>query len=114
MWLLLKKYIKDDKPYKEIMKELFKVFVEKDKAEDKFSDSWWESTVDLYNIPEKYKGQDICGFGADLAEGFYQYFLNEERQKLEDTEEHLEFYRFISEAFLREWWRLRNEKVRKT
>lgn len=105
LWLLLKPYVQDEAIYKKIMSEIFNVYMIKDTDKDKFSDAWFESLRDLYDVPEKYKKyQEVCGFGADLADGFYEWL--EWQYKSNDSIK--EFYRIISDSFLSEWERLKD------
>ena len=105
LWLLLKPYVQDEKLYKKVMSEIFNIYISKDTAKDKFSDDWFDSLRDLYEVPEKYKkNQDICGFGEDLADGFYDWFCWQHKE----NENINEFYRIISNSFLNEWERLRD------
>ena len=106
LWLLLKKYVKDDKPYKQIMSDLFIIYMSKDRAKNKFSEEWKESLVELYNVPEKYKCfPDACGFGAEFAECLQRYLEYQEHHKCSFED----FYRYVSKAYLIEWERLKNE-----
>ncbi len=106
LWLLLKPYVHDDAPFKKIMSEIFNTYVSKDMAENKFSDDWFDSLRDLYDVPERFKtNQEVCGFGADLADGFYEW-LNWQYKANDNIKQ---FYRIISESFLNEWERLKNE-----
>ena len=105
LWLLLKPYVEDDKLYKKIMSEVFNIYIEKDQDKNKFSDEWFDSLRDLYNVPEKYKtNQGICGFGADLADDFYDWL----KWQYKSDGNIKDFYRIISNSFLNEWERLRN------
>lgn len=105
LWLLLKPYVQDEAIYKKIMSEIFNVYMIKDTNKDKFSDTWFESLRDLYDVPEKYKKyQEVCGFGADLADCFYEW-LNWQYKSDDNIKD---FYRIISNSFLNEWERLRN------
>lgn len=107
LWMLIKSYISDDKPYKKIMSELFNIYIEKDKSFDSESDLWWDSLRELYNCPDKYRGnKDICGFGADLADDFHELFKLKAKRDISN----LDFYRVISPAFIHEWERLKNAK----
>lgn len=106
LWLLLKPYVHDDAPYKKIMSEIFNTYVSKDMAENKFSDDWFDSLRDLYDVPERFKtNQEVCGFGADLADCFYEW-LNWQYKSNDNIKD---FYRIISSSFLNEWERLKNE-----
>lgn len=106
LWLLIKPYAKDDKKYKNIMSELFKNYMECDKTKAKFTDEWWEQVGKIYDIPEKHrKDQGLCGFAADLAEGFYSYFKLQNKRDVSI----LDFYRTISQPFLNEWERLKHD-----
>ncbi len=106
LWLLLKVYIKDVEPYKQIMSDLFNVYMRKDLASDKFSEEWKDSLIEFYDIPDKYrKSQDACGFGVELAECFQRYLEYQEHHKCG----YEDFYNHISKAYLIEWERLRNE-----
>ena len=107
LWLLIKKYIKDDKPYKDIMKDLFSIYMVKERAADKFSEKWWQSLIELYDCPERYsKNQRVCEFGADMADCIFEYFKGAER----GLDSNYRFYKHISKAFLNEWGRLKDEK----
>lgn len=106
LWLLLKQYVKDVAPYKQVMSDLFMIYMKKDLAKDKFSDKWKDSLIDFYNIPEKCKSnQGLCGFAAELAECFQKYLEYQEKHECA----YEDFYRFISKAYLIEWERLKNE-----
>lgn len=109
LWLLLKQYVKDDKSYKQVMSDLFVIYMKKDLAKDKFSEEWKDSLIDFYNIPEKCRSnQGLCGFAAELAECFQRYLEYQERHKYG----FVDFYRFISKAYLIEWERLINENTK--
>lgn len=104
LWVLLKQYVKDDKPYKAIMSELFLLYVKKDTDKNKFTDEWWESLRDIYDCVDKYKvNQEVCGFGAEMALCLQQYFELEARK----AASLLDFYKEISPAFIGEWERLK-------
>lgn len=106
LWLLLKNYVKDVEIYKHVMSDLFMIYIKKDLAENKFSEEWKDSLIDLFNVPEKYrKSQDACGFGCELAECFQRYLEYQEHHKCG----YEDFYRFLSKAYLIEWERLRSE-----
>ena len=104
LWLLLKKYVSDDKPYKSIMSELFNIFMESDKKENKYTDEWWENVGRLYDCPDKYRKQDICVFAIELADSFYEYFKLQKKRKVTIDD----YYRLISKPFLLEWQRLKS------
>lgn len=105
LWLLLKPYVQDEAIYKKIMSEIFNTYVSKDMAENKFTDDWFDSLRDLYDVPERFKtNQEVCGFGADLADGFYDWL----KWQYKSDDNIKDFYRIISNSFLNEWERLRN------
>lgn len=104
LWLLIKKYVTDDMPYKAIMSDLFCIYVIKDTDKNKFTDEWWDSLIEIYDSVEKYKAnQEVCGFGAEIAICFQQYFELECKQSVSL----LDFYQAISPAFIGEWERLK-------
>lgn len=106
LWLLLKQYVKDVAPYKQVMSDLFMIYMKKDLDKDKFSEVWKDSLIDFYNIPEKCRNnQGLCGFAAELAECFQKYLEYQEKHECTCVD----FYRFISKAYLIEWERLKNE-----
>lgn len=105
LWLLIKPYIKDDKPYKNIMSELFTTYMSLDQKKNKYSDEWWESTRALYDCPEKFKdNQNLCGFAAELADTFYELFKLKSRREVNIST----YYKTISRPFLIEWGRLKH------
>lgn len=109
LWLLLKRYIKDVGPYKQIMSDLFYVFMRKDLAKDKFSEEWKDSLIEFYDVPERYrKSQDACGFGVELAECLQRYLEYQEHHGAS----YEDFYRFVSKAYLIEWERLKDEATK--
>ena len=112
VWLLLKGYVKDDKPYKTVMSEMYKLYLAKDDCKDLISDEWWDDVINgtFMKYPEKYKGTELENFVVDLAIGFCDVW---EQEKKGNTE-YWDFYKCISKAFLHEWERLRGEKETKT
>lgn len=105
LWLLLKKYVKDDIPYKQIMKDLFTLYVGYDNSKSRMSDEWWEESVNKLMIyPEVHKDSELKDFAGDLAIGFCDVW---EREK-KGYAEQIDFYRCVSKAFVKEWERLKN------
>ena len=108
-WNLLKPYAKDEKTYKTIMSDNFKMLV-KDRGE-KFTDEWYKSTVEIVDYPEKYKGTEYVEFAAELAIAICDYWSFEHRKgKLS----YQEFSNYISKPFINEWGRLREKAEEKT
>ena len=108
LWLLLKKYVKDDKPYKEIMKDLFKLYIAYDISEKRFTDEWWEEAIKKFmDYPQKYKDSELKDFAGDLAIGFCDVWEREKKLTIIDN---VDFYRCVCKTFLKEWGRLKNGK----
>lgn len=100
LWLLLKGKVKNEKAYKDIMSELFNLCFKHEAEKNKFSDEWWDSLIDLYNVPEKYKqDQELCGFGANLADDIYDWFKMQSKGK----NTNLDFYFAVCPAFIKAW-----------
>ena len=112
LWLLLKAYVKDDKPYKTIMSEFFKGYIEKTKLDNKFSDEWWDKVIvhDFMTIADKYKGTEYEDFAARFGMGFCDYWELEMKNK----SNYLEFYKCMSKAFVKEWEKLHGKTEKKT
>ena len=105
LWLLLKGYVKDDKPYKSIMSELFKLYMNCDMAENKLSDEWFEeSTKNFMEYPNSHKGTELENFAGDLAIGFCDVWEQEKK----GNKDYLSFYKCVSKAFINEWVRIRD------
>ena len=109
LWLLVKPYVKDEKPYKQIMTDTFNMMV-KDRGE-RYTDEWWKSVVDTLNYPEKYKGTEYVEFAADLAMAINYFWQFDEKmvRKGEKASYH-DFMNYVSKAFINEWGKLRDEK----
>jgi hypothetical protein len=108
LWLLLKPYVKDEKAYKDVMSEIIKLCFKHEDEKDRYSDEWWIRIKDLWDCPEKFKkNQDVCGFGAEMVIVLNKYFETDSRKEVSN----LEFYQIVSEAFIKEWERLRDEKT---
>ena len=107
LWLLLKKYVKDDKPYKGIMKDLFSLYIKYDTMDNRLTEEWWKVAIDeaFMKYPEKYKDSEYKDFCGDLAIGFCDSW---EYEKKGHTD-YRWFYGAISKAFLNEWERLKKQ-----
>lgn len=103
-WVLLKPYAdkEDEKAYKKIMSDNF-FMLTKDRGK-KFTDAWWDSTQDVVNYPDKYKGTKYLEFATDLAIAFLDYWQKESRE--ETT--HFDYMTYVGRAFINEWERVRN------
>lgn len=102
-WSLLKPYAKDEKAYKKIMGDIFKMFV-KDRGKE-YTEEWWESTDDIVEYPERYKGTCYVEFAADLAISICDYWQYASTNKATSYD----FMRFIGSAFIAEWERIRQK-----
>lgn len=107
LWLLIKGYLEDIEPYKAAMSELFKLYIECDKAPKKFSDEWWNGSRKIIDCPDRYKGKQVCEFTAEMAIAFCNLFEYESKHGKVSS---LEYYRILSEPFINEWERLRGVK----
>lgn len=104
LWLLVKGYVTDDKPYKSIMSETFRLFMTYDVEKNKFSDEWWEEvTKKFMDYPQLYKDTKLKDFAGDLGIGFCNYWEREKKKPVD----YVDFYNCISKAFIREWERLK-------
>lgn len=104
VWLLLKKYVKDDEIYKQIMKDVFRLYVKFDNADNKLSDTWWEEVIQKFkDYPEKYKDTELKDFAADFGIGICDYWEIEKKR----TPTYTDFYKCICKAFVNEWERLK-------
>lgn len=98
-WTLIKPYANADdaEAYKKIMSDEYRMLT-KDRGE-KYTDSWWKSTRELVDYPEKFRHTKYCDFAAELAIAIMEYW---QRGKT-----YLDFMNLVGEAFLKEWERLR-------
>lgn len=105
LWLLLKKYIKDNESYKKVIMDLFKMYVGYDNSDKKFSDEWWEEVINKFqDYPEKYKKTELEDFACDLAICFCGVWEREKKVEVNNVD----FYRVMCKAFINEWGRLRD------
>lgn len=102
MWLLVKPYVEDEKPYKKIMSDIF-YLTARDRG-DKYTEKWWDSTRDLWDYPERYKGTEYVEFATNIVISLMNYWQYASRNKAT----HYDFMVHIGKAFVNEWERLKN------
>lgn len=108
-WNLLKPYanVNDAKVYKQIMSDEFGLIF-KDRGE-KYTDEWWDSTRDLIDYPERYKGTKYVDFAAELTVAFLDYFQFDMKMIRDGNKAtYYNFMTYVGRAFLSEWERLRS------
>ena len=100
-WSLLEPHVTDKETYRTIMGDMFKLCFKK--IPDRFSDSWWNKTVDMFfKYADRYKGTEYEDFAGELAIGMSDSYEHE--SKLNSFSQPT-FYRSIERAFINEWER---------
>lgn len=110
-WNLIKPYVSadDGKVYKKIMSDFFSMLI-KDRGE-KFTDAWYKSTAEFVNYPDKFKNTKYVDFAADLALSITNYMTFEYKMTQQGKKvSYYDFSRYISEAFINEWERIRGDE----
>lgn len=107
-WTLLKPYANADdaEAYKKIMSDEYRLLT-KDRGE-KFTDAWWNSTRDIIDYPEKFRHTRYSDFAAELSIAIIDYWQEEQRGR---EKPYLIFMRFVGEAFIKEWERMREVRT---
>ena len=106
-WTLLKPYAneQDEKAYKKIMSDNF-LMLTKDRGE-MFTDDWYESTMEIINYPDNYKGTKFVEFAAELAIAITDYWTFVYRKRTDNKEPtYQDFVNYVSRAFINEWERI--------
>ena len=102
-WGILLPHVENPEEYKKAMSDLFRLFMKP--VPDKFSDKWWQETIDAFFDYEKtYKGNPIRDFVGELAMGMLNYREYEYKKKDSSLDV---FYEKIVGAFEREVKRLK-------
>ena len=108
-WTLLKPYAskEDEKAYKKIMSDNF-LMLTKDRG-DMYTDDWYDSTMEIINYPDNYKGTKFVEFAAELAIAITDYWTFEFRKMKESkVPTYQDFVNYVSKAFINEWERIKD------
>lgn len=107
-WTLLKPYAdeKDLKAYKQIMSDLTGLMF-KDRGE-RYTDEWWDTTRDMIDYPERYRGTKYVDFATELTIGIIDYFqLDMILEKQNKKTSYYDFMNHVCGAFINEWERVK-------
>lgn len=103
-WNLLKPYVNqdDEKTYKKIMSDVFKLFV-RDRG-DQYTDEWWDTTRDIIDYPDRYNKTKYVDFASDLVIAILDYWQYASKKKVKNSD----FMIYVGKAFVGEWERIRD------
>ncbi len=106
LWLLIKRYVTNERIYKGIMSDVFLIYIKYDQQPDKFSNNWWKAANEdrLMMYPEHYKNTEYADFAGRFCIGISEYWALEQKRKTDNVD----FYKCVAPAFIREWEKLRS------